>query len=1118
MNTPSDPKWSFRSPTNLCRAVVEAERLNFGYLFNPSFATETSLIDPLPHQRIAVYEQMLPQARLRLLLADDAGAGKTIMAGLYLREMLARKLIRRVLIVPPAGLVGNWKRELETLFGLRFKIANGANSRRSNPFTGELSDLIIISVDTLRSENTFKRLQEVNVNPYDLVIFDECHKLGCDQRPDETLHKTDRYRLAEALAGIPSEKARWQLPWASHHLLLLSATPHMGKDYPYYALWRLLEPQVLTTWDAFANYPADSRQKHFLRRTKEEMVYFDGSRLYPQRRSDTLSYSLSQGEISEQSLYDATTDYLQTIYNQAGILNKAAAAFAISIFQRRLASSTYALLRSFQRRQERLGKLVSDIRSKRISATEILRLQRELSGDDDLFDSTTGDEEGSTDGEEANQHAEDKVLAQAVSQNLSDLEIELHKLNELARLAQGVYDSGLESKFEKFRQTISDPAYAREKIIVFTEHKDTLNFIIARLEALGFTGRIAQIHGGMNYTERDAQVEHFRKSHDDGGSQFLICTDAAGEGINLQFCWIMVNWDIPWNPARLEQRMGRIHRYKQKRDVVIMNLIASNTREGRVVQTLLEKLESIRKQLGSDKVFDVVGRLIEGVSIRDYLRECLTDPAKADPQAQLSFINSTITAEQVKALEERDKRIYGDGGDVKSRLPELKAQIDRESWRKQLPSNIRNLLLRSSELLDFTIEGDIDTYFRIRPGSPATLPIFQNLLASYPPHCRDRLTIHRPADASEAIFLYPGERLFESIREELLGRFAAQALEGATLIDPTATEPYLVHLGLATVVRQADPDHPRMVKPETRSCELIALSQTLTGKITPLPPDIHNNLIDTRQEQSLEVFAGPFQRDQARLIEQAVASTQSGILTQKAEAIKAAIEATLQDRSTFVSNGFDYQQIALLSRRQRLRQTILSGETDLQSEFQAITSQIETLPQRRQEALDEIDREPQLIRPGPLHFIAHLLVLPTTDPLIRKRFDADIEQIAMQYATQFEQARGSTVIDVSTADKATAAGLAPYPGFDLLIRHPKHGEFGVEVKGRAAIGEVELTENEWSSACNQRHKFWLYVVFDCAAANPRLHRLQDPWGNKLGRTQGGVVIDAAKIRHFAAND
>jgi transcriptional regulator with XRE-family HTH domain len=249
----------FAARPSVIGAVAEATRLTYGHLFNPAFATEISSIDPLPHQRIAVYDHMLDLSPLRFLLADDAGAGKTIMTGLYLREGFARRLIKRVLVVPPAGLVGNWEREMRTLFRLSFRIVRGVEARTGNPFLGPDSGRLIISVDTLAGERMFARMREALASgtalPYDLVIFDEAHKLAADREQDFYVRKTDRYRLAEALAGLPADDQRWELGWSATNILLLTATPHMGKDFPYYCLWRLLAPDALATFDAFQAFP-----------------------------------------------------------------------------------------------------------------------------------------------------------------------------------------------------------------------------------------------------------------------------------------------------------------------------------------------------------------------------------------------------------------------------------------------------------------------------------------------------------------------------------------------------------------------------------------------------------------------------------------------------------------------------------------------------------------------------------------------------------------------------------------------------------------------------------------------------------------------------------------------
>jgi superfamily II DNA or RNA helicase len=533
----------FTASPAIVRTVVEGERLSLGHLANPAFATELAQIDPLPHQRLAVYQHLLPQTRLRFLLADDAGAGKTIMAGLYIRELLSRRLIRRVLIVPPAGLVGNWQRELQTLFSLTFTIVSGADAKAANPFVSVTGDQVIVSLDTLTGERVFGRLREEATEPYDLVIFDEAHKLAADRNADFSVRRTDRYQLAEALAGVPGLDAGWTLPWRTHHLLLLTATPHMGKDYPWFALWRLLDPWVFTTPRALAEYPIPQRSRYFLRRVKEEMLTLDGRPLYPTRIADTLGYALQQGAISEQTLYDQTPHYLENIYNRAKLLNRSAAKLAMSVFQRRLASSTWALLRSFERRLEKLEALIAEVRQSRLSMVQLTLLQQNLDQQaNDPFDDRTADEEQGGDGLEENEPAEDRLLQSVIADSLADLEIERARVAELLDLARQVYTQGDEAKFVRLREVLRDARYVGEKFLIFTEHRDTLEFLVKRLDGLGYAGQTAQIHGGMDYRERERQVEEFRRPLTEGGARFLICTDAAGEGINLQFCWLMFNY------------------------------------------------------------------------------------------------------------------------------------------------------------------------------------------------------------------------------------------------------------------------------------------------------------------------------------------------------------------------------------------------------------------------------------------------------------------------------------------------------------------------------------------------------------------------------------------------
>jgi SNF2 family DNA or RNA helicase len=1103
------PVIDFAANAEIVRTVVEGERLTYGYLFNPAFATEISLIDPLPHQRIAVYDHMLKQTRLRFLLADDAGAGKTIMTGLYIREMLTRRLISRVLIVPPAGLVGNWERELRTLFNLPFRIITGNDARSGNPFIGPRSDLLIVSVDTLAGENMFARLQEDGVLPYDLVAFDEAHKLAADREADLRIRKTDRYRLAEALVGILSEDERWSLSWTAHHLLLLTATPHMGKDFPYYCLWRLLEPDALSTIDAFNNYPPDARQHHFIRRTKEELVDFTGQPLYPQRISDTLSYTLTQGEISEQQLYDATTQYIQTNYNRARMLNRSAARLAMSVFQRRLASSTYALLRSFERRAGKLEKLIDDMRTGRLTATQLQTEQRSLDAVKDTLDVTTADEEEVVEGKEEHERSEDELLGGVLATSLADLEQELAQVQWLLDLARRVYAAGEESKFEKLREILRDPRYQHEKLIIFTEHRDTLEFLVHRLEGMGFTGQIAQIHGGMNYQEREEQVASFCRPVEEGGALYMVATDAAGEGINLQVCWLMVNYDIPWNPARLEQRMGRIHRYGQKHDpVIILNLVVGKTREGRVLQTLLKKLEDIRKELGNDKVFDVIGKLFEGLSLREYMEQIA---ASGDESAVQQRIEGKLTPAQVRALEAREHTIYGDGGAVKSQLPRLRANMEQETYHRLLPGYVRHFIEQAAPLIDIGVEGDMDGIFTLRPLKPGAMDWLLPILETYPLPVRDRYTIFPPRDGTQAMFLHPGEPAFDRFRAYFCDRFSRQALQGAVFVDPTAERPYFYHLAQVVITRQSDTSLRALSRDEVVEYRLVGLKHEEGSDVVECPAE---QLLLLRGSDYLPASAILFAANADRSCELAHAHVLAQIAEDVAEQHRERLRQSLPERTIFLERGFAYQAAELAEARSRLSEKASVGNPHAKGELTKIKARQREVQAHKDEALAVLRREPELIMPGEITFLAHALVVPSSDPEDQKRYDANVEAIAIQVVRAYEEVSGAIVHDVSTAERALAAGLEAWPGFDLRSHRPSGDILAIEVKGRAGIGDVELTENEYIRACNLRDRYWLYVVYDCLKAAPRLLRIQDPFGKLIVRQKGSVIVGEGQI--FAA--
>ena len=1188
---PTPPPLDFAGDPAALSAVAEALRLAHGHQFNPAFASETARIDPLPHQRIAVYERMLRQDPLRFLLADDAGAGKTIMTGLYVREMLSRGRIRRVLVVPPAGLVGNWERELRTLFRLQFRIVSGADVRAGNPFRGPGSDLVIVSLDTLAGGQAFGALREAGVPAYDLVVFDEAHKLAAVTE-NHRIRKTRRYELAEALAGggVPADRFAG-LGWSARHLLLLTATPHMGKDSPWHHLWRLLDPRIFSTAEALRRFPQPERDRHFIRRTKEEMVGLDGRPLYRERACDTFSYALSPGPEGEQALYELTTAYLRRVYNRA-LDNRPAVRLAMSVFQRRLASSTWALLRSFERRIGKLGQTIDDLQSGRMDAAELARRQRGLDREyrEDFFDvhgaeddasdtpGTTGirnpdirnagtrsprARDAGANAGERNESYEDAVLGAVIAVTVEELRQEIDTLEDLSARARRLVESGRESKFEKLREVLEDPRHAGEKWLIFSEHRDTVEYLIRRLEGLGFSGRIAQIHGGMAWPEREEQVARFRRPD---GARYLVATDAAGEGINLQFCRLMVSYDVPWNPARLEQRMGRIHRYGQQRDVRIVNLVAGDTHEGRVLQVLLEKLEAIRCELRSDKVFDVIGQLFENVSLREYMIEALTAEGG---RRVVERVGSALTGKRVRGIGERERRVYGTApgpGEVAERLDGLRDDMERERYLQLLPGYVRRFVEKAAGLLDLEIHGDLDGFFSFASRRPDALDPLLPALEGYPAAARERLCVRRPEAGQgpagqpdlPCIWLHPGEPVFEALSQQVLTAFGCDALRGAIFTDPRADAPYFFHLAVVSVERESEsgPDEPgtpdlfgadvadRTGMDAANRSEADLASRAGAGAVNRAGPvgsaaphhrrTVERRLLGLRHDEDgapaecpvehLLLLRGapdvppgaiPLAGRGDVMRAEAAGFAERQVLDRLVAEHRDAVRAELPERRRRTVIGFDLHAADLAARRAKLSSGRRAGAERAgameDGALDAVKREQRMNSTEKERALARLDAAPDRVVPGGVRFLAHALAVPAGDSGEEgERYDARVEEIAVRIALAWERERGGKVRDVSRPELARLAGLPDWPGFDLLSTHPEGEVRNIEVKGRAGQGGIQVETNEWKQACHLGERYWLYVVFGCATPAPWLLRIQDPFHRLLARSResSGYTISA----------
>lgn len=1092
------PRLNFEGDAEAIKLVIDAHRLQNGHLFNKAFGLELSRVVPLPHQRIAVYEYLLPQNPLRFLLADDAGAGKTIMAGLYIREMINRGRLSRVIICCPAGLTWNWRRELRYFFDLDFKILRGSDFLGSDPLSDSNHLGFIISLDTAATDSVKERLTATSSPWFDLVVFDEAHKLAWSD-PKRKDSQTRRYRLAEALTTRTT------------HLLLLTATPHMGKLFPYFALWRILDSKIFTTPDALPAHGKEKHNKYFLRRLKEEMVDYKGQPIYMPRLCQTISFQLTE---AEQHFYEEASAYLRWSYETNMTLNKNAAAMVVAVFQRRLASSTYAMLESLKRRRLRIMEEDS-----KLIQTNPLSIERII----EHFDKSTADEnEASLDGRETDEQFEDQALSLLKPMNLKQRQKEMEHLDRIIDLGEKVRETLQEAKFLKLRELIESAEFQNEKILIFTEHRDTLDYLRQRFEALGYTGQIASIHGGMDVEEREQQRNFFMplelrqspKNDLTGGrsARIMIATDAAGEGINLQFAWLMVNFDIPWNPARLEQRMGRLHRFGQKHEEVrIFNLVAEKTREGDVLTILLNKLDEARKELCSDKVFDVIGQRLQEVSLRDLLREALFETPPYTAQKKL---DSILATHKLRATLEEERKRASTYGDVARRLGQLNNEIEVERFNLLLPAFIQNFIEKAAPRLGIQLEGELGEVARFSiSGSDGQW--LRTLADHFPDGLPECLTVRREmdlpnVDVNMCAFLRPGEIIFDALCQETIRLFQRDVLRGAVFCDPTTEKPYytavyLCQIGEVPFVLNHGSNHSPNKLLDRR---LIGLRWDETGDFKICAPNHLLALLPA--PHSLVWKAGNLLLNPEDHVLRADLHARMLAESTYLQQARAALQAESISRLDDLMRGFDFQAGELAEKRSDLSRQVRLGDIAASEDLEEVKKDQIRLEEEKAETLVFEQRRSDLLEVVKMERIAVALVIPDPSPEAQEVYNKNIEEMAIRIARNFEVDHyNARVFDVSS----------PYlgRGYDLESHRANGDRVVIEVKGRAGRGPVQLTENEWPTAINVRDRYWLYVVVDCAT-NPKLYRVQDPAFKLAVKTRQSFTINIGDIIREAEQD
>ncbi|WP_405180615.1 helicase-related protein [Nocardia sp. NBC_01377] len=753
---------AFDAATGDFKLVAEAQRISLAGLFDPMLAVATSDVQPLPHQIRAVYGELLPRTPLRFLLADDPGAGKTIMAGLYIKELLLRDDVKQCLIIAPGGLVEQWQDELFFKFGLRFDLlTNQLIDAQANFNVFETNPLLIARMDQLsRNEQLQAQLRETE---WDLIVVDEAHRMGAHYFGGE-LRKTKRFLLGEMLGKI------------TRHLLLMTATPHSGKEEDFQLFLTLLDR------DRFAGKQKKSADVSGIMRrmVKEDLLTFEGKKLFPERIAETVPYELTA---LEYDLYEDVTHYVREGMNRAdrvGGKRKNTVGFALTVLQRRLASSPEAIYKSLVRRSERLERKKQEIQNGTYRDTEP---DINLSEIDD----------GEFNAEEIEAAEEELLDAATAAQTVEELNAELIELAELINTARRVREAGTDRKWTELSNILQDNALVTDangwprKFIIFTEHRDTLDYLQGKIGSLiGRPDAVRAIHGGVRRAERRQITEEFTKNRD---CQILLATDAAGEGLNLQAAHLMVNYDLPWNPNRIEQRFGRVHRIGQEEVCRLWNLVAANTREGEVFTRLLEKLDQMRETYGG-KVFDVLGEAFSDIPLRNLLLEAIQYGERADVKAKMHEVIDASVGDGLKEL--LDERALASEHLAEADLHALRAAMDEARARRLQPHYIELAFKAAFAKLGGRIVKREQGRYEI-----ANVPQHIRSAGTGPIATKyDRVTFDlsyvQPGDHTRADLLAPGHPLHDAVMGEAIRTFGGALNQGTVLVSSTLEEPRLL--------------------------------------------------------------------------------------------------------------------------------------------------------------------------------------------------------------------------------------------------------------------------------------------------------------------------------------
>ncbi len=1100
--------WSFDADGADFKLAAEAYRINLAHLFDPMMAVHTSNVEPLPHQITAVYESMLPRQPLRYVLADDPGAGKTIMAGLLIRELLMRADAQRILIVSPGSLVEQWQDEMFEKFGLSFSLFSRDlmdQSRSGNAFDDH--NLLVARLDQLsRSEELQEKIRNSH---WDLIVVDEAHKLSATWYGTK-INETKRFKLGQLLGSV------------TRHFLLMTATPHNGKEEDFQLFMSLLDS------DRFYGKFRDGAHKvdvtDLMRRmVKEDLLKFDGTRLFPERRAYTANYKLSEAEAQ---LYNDVTTYVKEEMNRADKLDgkrKRTVGFALTALQRRLASSPEAIYQSLKRRREKLKRRIEEEKVKQRGGGMSMAETYATKASEDIWDSA--DDMAPEDYEEFEEEVVDQATA---AQTIAELEAEVFTLGHLEEQAKTLVHSGQDRKWEELRELLQNtpemrgPDGLQRKLIIFTEHRDTLNYLADRIRGLmGKFEAVVMIHGGVHREDRRKVQELFRNDKD---TRVLLATDAAGEGVNLQNAHLMVNYDLPWNPNRLEQRFGRIHRIGQTQVCHLWNMVAAETREGDVFQKLFDKIEIERKALGG-RVFDILGEVFDGISLRDLLIEAIRygeDPARKEHLREV--VGTAMETEKLREIISRNA--LAEEVMDERRLFALKEEMEKAEARKLQPYFIRSFFAQAFERLGGDLRprgsGRYEISFvpatireRDRQISGRDRRSMNPVVTKYERVCFEKNKVRVDEKPNEAVasLIHPAHPLMQSVVDLMTEQHRGKLKQGAVLVDPNdeGIDPKLLFL-----IDHSVKEGGESGLVVSRRLQFVTIDRHGQISNAGWAPHLDLNPIepDQRAVVAAEIDADWINKD---LEEAALWHSSDKLVPEHFEEVRERREHQI-DKNLAAIHERLVKEIDYWSDRYDKLKTDLSAGKDVRLPLENVRRTIDELTVRLETRTKSLQGMRHVVSGMPV-VVGGALVIPA-GLIAMKRGEAEgptwsadaqararVERVAMAAVRKAEEARGHQIIDVS-AEKCGWDLTAIVPVDEGKLPQARH----IEVKGRSkGQSTITVTRNEILYGLNQADKFILAIVIVDGDDHEGPHYVRNPFTQEPDWAVTSINLDLASL-------